>query len=107
MADPPIIATRAAQMFPVLTEAEIARLRRFGESRRYADGEALAKVGAPGHGIEILLSGQVEVSKPRAGLALPRSLIRDRHSRVMTTRRDTGERCQLVLWLNKEDVSNG
>jgi thioredoxin reductase (NADPH) len=58
-----IIETRAAQMFPVLTAGEIARLRRFGEPRRYADGEALATVGEAGHGIEILLSGQVEISQ--------------------------------------------
>ena len=59
-----IIETRAAQMFPVLSAGEIARLRRFGEGRRYADGEALAKAGEPGHGIEILISGQVEISQP-------------------------------------------
>lgn len=58
-----IIETRAAQMFPVLATDEIARLRRFGEPRRYADGEALAKVGDPGHGIEILLAGEVEISQ--------------------------------------------
>lgn len=58
-----IIETRAAQMFPVLTTVEIARLRRFGEPRLYADGEALAKVGEAGHGIEILLSGEVEISQ--------------------------------------------
>jgi len=58
-----IIETRAAQMFPVLTGDEIARLRRFGEPRSYADGEALAKVGEPGHGIEILLAGEVEISQ--------------------------------------------
>ena len=58
-----IIDTRSAQMFPILTEAEIARVRRFGELRHYADGEALARVGTPGHGIEILLSGKVAISQ--------------------------------------------
>jgi thioredoxin reductase (NADPH) len=54
-----IVDTRAAQMFPVLTAVEIDRLRRFGEPRRYADGEALARVGDPGHGIEVVLTGEV------------------------------------------------
>ena len=45
MADPPqtIIATRAAQMFPTLNAAEVERLRRFGEVRSFAKGEALVQ----------------------------------------------------------------
>ena len=41
---------RQAQMFPTLTAAEIARIRRFGSLHRYADGEALFETGrqAPG-----------------------------------------------------------
>ena len=35
------IDTRHEQMFPKLTPREIDRLRRFGEVRRYAPGEAL------------------------------------------------------------------
>lgn len=67
-----IVETRSAQMFPVLSAGEIGRLRRFGEGRRYADGEALAKAGEPGHGIEILISGQVEISRPDEYLAFAR-----------------------------------
>ena len=36
---------RHAQMFPTLTAAEIARIRRFGSVHRYADGEALFETG--------------------------------------------------------------
>jgi thioredoxin reductase (NADPH) len=55
------IATRGAQMFPTLTEAEIARLRRFGKPRHYAKGEMLARVGERGHGLTLFLSGEAEV----------------------------------------------
>src|SRR4051812_39727836 len=53
--------TRGAQMFPTLTCAEIARLRRFGEPHSYRKGEMLARVGEPGHGLILLLSGEAEV----------------------------------------------
>ena len=44
------IDTRREQMFPKLEPREIDRLRRFGEIRRYAAGEALFVTGeiAPG-----------------------------------------------------------
>ncbi|HYI41114.1 MAG TPA: FAD-dependent oxidoreductase [Allosphingosinicella sp.] len=59
-------------MFPVLTAAEVARLRRFGKPRRYREGEALARVGDVGHGLEILLSGEVEISQhDHSGLRTP------------------------------------
>jgi len=61
MALPPTIAARAAQMFPTLSPAEIERLQRFGELRDYAPGEALARVGEAGHGLTVILSGDVEV----------------------------------------------
>jgi thioredoxin reductase (NADPH) len=58
-----VIDTRRAQMFPTLTAAEIERLGRFGEARRYANGEALAKVGQVGHGLMVILSGSVAVTQ--------------------------------------------
>jgi thioredoxin reductase (NADPH) len=58
-----IIDTRREQMFPVLEPVEIERLRRFGELRSYAHGEALAKVGDPGHGLTIILAGEVEITQ--------------------------------------------
>ena len=41
---------RVQEMFPTFTPAEIGRMLRHGESRRYADGEKLLEVGkvAPG-----------------------------------------------------------
>ena len=58
-----IIETRRHQMFPTLERAEIERLRRFGEVRRYAAGEALAKVGQVGHGLTIILAGKVDITQ--------------------------------------------
>ncbi|HEY8950500.1 MAG TPA: FAD-dependent oxidoreductase [Rhizomicrobium sp.] len=49
-------------MFPVLTQAEIDRLRRFGEPRRFAKGEYLARVGTPTPGLLLFLSGEVRVA---------------------------------------------
>src|SRR6266550_1260461 len=55
-----IIDTRRHQMFPVLEPSEIERVRRFGVVRSYGAGEALAKVGDVGHGLAIVLAGQVD-----------------------------------------------
>ena len=58
-----IIDTRRHQMFPVLEPAEIERVRRFGKVRSYRAGEALAKVGEVGHGLTIILGGNVEITQ--------------------------------------------
>jgi thioredoxin reductase (NADPH) len=57
------IDDRRAQMFPKLSPAEIERLRRFGEVRRYRAGEALFKTGKPGPGMFVLLAGTVAVTR--------------------------------------------
>ena len=45
---PKALANRQHQMFPQLTDAEIARISRFGTLRRYARGERLFAAGEPG-----------------------------------------------------------
>jgi thioredoxin reductase (NADPH) len=55
--------TRHEQMFPALDAAEVARLRRFGETRRYAAGDYLAKTGEVGPGMFVVLAGEVEISQ--------------------------------------------
>jgi thioredoxin reductase (NADPH) len=57
---PSIMETRHDQMFPVLEASEIERVRRFGSTRSFAPGEALKKRGEIGHGLSIILEGQVE-----------------------------------------------
>ena len=56
------IETRRYQMFPTLSGADIGRLRRFGQVRRFAAGEVLVRTGQQGQGMTVLLSGQVRVS---------------------------------------------
>jgi thioredoxin reductase (NADPH) len=58
-----IIDTRRDQMFPNLETSEIERVRRFGEVQSIGAGEALASVGNVGHGLSIILSGEVEVTR--------------------------------------------
>src|SRR6201985_1651640 len=58
---------RLEQTFPNLTDAEIARMRRFGELRSYKDGDRLFETGTPGTGMFVVLSGRVAISQ-RDGL---------------------------------------
>jgi thioredoxin reductase (NADPH) len=59
----PVIEARREQMFPILEPAEIDRIRRFGELRSYAAGDAVVKVGEIGHGQIVVLAGDVTVSR--------------------------------------------
>ncbi|HEX4438987.1 MAG TPA: FAD-dependent oxidoreductase [Thermoanaerobaculia bacterium] len=54
-------------MFPVLSPAEIDRIRRFGEIRRFAEGDYLLRAGRVTPGMYVILSGRVAIS-PRDGL---------------------------------------
>jgi thioredoxin reductase (NADPH) len=58
---------RYEQTFPTLTAPEIARIRRFGEERKYGNGEALFETGRPGPGMFVVLSGHVAITQ-RDGL---------------------------------------
>ena len=59
---PSIIEQRGEQMLPVLGPLEIERVRRFGECRSFATGEALATIGQVSPGLMVILAGQVEVT---------------------------------------------
>ena len=63
----PEVASRWHQMFPVLTESEIARIGRFGTVRRYKRGDRLFAAGEPGPGMFVVLKGVVAMSQ-RDGL---------------------------------------
>lgn len=58
---------RREQTFPTLTPSEIARMGRFGEIKRYRDGEKLFETGKPGPGMFVVLSGHVAITQ-RDGL---------------------------------------
>jgi thioredoxin reductase (NADPH) len=58
-----LIATRGGQMFPRLSDEELARLSKFGEPRSFRAGEMVAQVGAVGPGLMLIMSGEVEVTQ--------------------------------------------
>jgi thioredoxin reductase (NADPH) len=68
---PDIIATRGAQMFPRLTDEELARLARFGEPRSFRAGDAVARTGQVGLGLFLILSGKIEIARNEAGARVP------------------------------------
>jgi thioredoxin reductase (NADPH) len=57
------IDPRDEHMFPKLTPQEIDRLRRFGEVRRYAPGDALFVTGDVAPGMYVLIKGSVRVTR--------------------------------------------
>jgi thioredoxin reductase (NADPH) len=57
------IDSRREQMFPKLAPHEIDRLRRFGEVRHYAAGDALFVTGKVPPGMYVLISGSVRVTR--------------------------------------------
>jgi len=61
------LATREHQMFPKLTEREVARMCRFGTIRHYAKGERLFAAGEPSPGMFVVVRGTVVLSQ-RDGL---------------------------------------
>ncbi len=64
---PSRVFARPEQTFPELTASEIARMRRFGEIRKYNNGERLFETGKPGPGMFVVLSGHVAITE-RDGL---------------------------------------
>ena len=64
---PPEVGSRRHQMFPELTEPEIARISRFGTVRRYPRGDRLFAAGEPSPGMFVVLKGAVAISQ-RDGL---------------------------------------
>jgi thioredoxin reductase (NADPH) len=59
---PSILELRRDQALPILTPAQIERVRRFGELRSFRPGEALVKGGDVGHGLTIILAGKVDTT---------------------------------------------
>ncbi|KLK92383.1 thioredoxin reductase [Microvirga vignae] len=66
-AGPSVVETRREQAFPTLEQAEIDRLRRFGEVRRYQSGETLVRIGEVGRGLAVVLAGRVEITQNNSG----------------------------------------
>ncbi|MFC3326697.1 FAD-dependent oxidoreductase [Mesorhizobium cantuariense] len=56
-----IFGARRDQAFPTLAEADIDRMRRFGEASFYAAGEPIFKAGDVAPGLIVVLSGEVDI----------------------------------------------
>jgi thioredoxin reductase (NADPH) len=59
--------TRRPQMFPTLTDAQVARLARVGEERTFAAGELVFDQGQLGVPIHVILEGAIEIVHPGPG----------------------------------------
>lgn len=59
----PEIAARHDQMFPVLTDADIERMRRFGSATSYPVGERIVTAGEVSPGLVVVLSGKVDITQ--------------------------------------------
>ncbi|RJT34114.1 FAD-binding protein [Mesorhizobium waimense] len=70
----PITITRRDQMFPVLAEADIERMRRFGEASAYAAGEHIVTAGEVAPGLIVVLSGTVDITQ-HAGLGRRETIV--------------------------------
>jgi thioredoxin reductase (NADPH) len=66
-----LIAERGAQMFPRLTDEELARVGGFGEPRSFRAGETVAHVGEAGLGLFLILKGKVEAAQIDHGTRNP------------------------------------
>ncbi|HZU99056.1 MAG TPA: FAD-dependent oxidoreductase [Planctomycetota bacterium] len=53
---------RFDEAFPILSAAEVDRLRSFGQERRFAAGESLIETGRPSPGMFVVLSGSVLIT---------------------------------------------
>ena len=58
-----MLGARRDQMFPTMTQVDIDRLRRFGESKFYETGERIVRAGQVAPGLIVILSGKVEVTQ--------------------------------------------
>jgi thioredoxin reductase (NADPH) len=57
------LASRRHQMFPRLSDADLARIKRFGTLRRYARGERLFAAGEPAPGMFVVTKGSLLISQ--------------------------------------------
>ncbi|MGO4407968.1 FAD-dependent oxidoreductase [Bosea sp. RAF48] len=57
------LTARRDQMFPILAETDIERMRRFGEERDYAAGDLIVQAGEISPGLVVILSGEVDITQ--------------------------------------------
>ncbi|TPL93971.1 cyclic nucleotide-binding domain-containing thioredoxin-disulfide reductase [Mesorhizobium sp. B2-3-12] len=67
----PTIAARRDQMFPILGDTDVERMRRFGEARTYAAGDPVVTAGEVSPGLILILSGEVAITQASIGSREP------------------------------------
>jgi len=68
MAELPVnLESRKHEMFPVLAEPDVARMKRFGDVHRYPRGTRVVEAGKPGPGMFVVLEGSIAITQ-RDGL---------------------------------------
>ncbi|MBN3825100.1 FAD-dependent oxidoreductase [Burkholderia sp. Ac-20384] len=81
------------ERYPLLTDAEIHRITRFGELREWRDGDPIFRVGDPGFGMFVVLSGAIRITRRDA---LNRQIVvseMGEHHFVAEVGQISGERC--------------
>jgi thioredoxin reductase (NADPH) len=68
---PPNLEARRAQMFPVLTAGEVARVAAFGVEKTFEDGQLLFEQGDRDAPFYVILEGELEIVHPRGKLEEP------------------------------------
>ncbi|WP_322068187.1 FAD-dependent oxidoreductase [Paraburkholderia bannensis] len=59
----PVSSSRREQMYPTLSDDEVTRIARFGEVQVWPDGSPMFKIGDPGFGMYVVLSGEIRVTR--------------------------------------------
>jgi thioredoxin reductase (NADPH) len=60
---PPIGDSRTEQRYPSLSPVQMERLERFGSRRRFEPGEMLVHSGESGHGLSLIVAGEVDITR--------------------------------------------
>jgi len=81
-AAPSELLSRRHQMFPVLTDVEIDRIRRFGTVQHFGHGARLMAVGKPGPGMFVVLKGVVAITQ-RDGLGHVLPIVNQDHGHFL------------------------
>src|SRR4051794_1742835 len=100
---PASLHARREQMFPALTDAELARIRRFGTPKHYRRGERLYAAGEPGPGMFVVLNGAVAISQ-RDGLGHVIPIVRQGRGQFLAEIGQLSGRSALVDADADEDV---
>jgi len=100
---PSELLSRRHQMFPVLTDAELARMHRFGTRQAHPQGTRLVTAGEPSPGLFVVLGGIVAVSQ-RDGMGRVTPIVQHGRGHFMGEVGSLSSRPALVDGIAQQDV---